>query len=117
MYHSYVMGIDSSIKALKFSGFTIEQDGTNYMVSFSKENASIWEEFISNHLEFGYWNEYLTESGVIFLFHLQEGIKRYVVDHYENEEVLNLCETLCECKFESMKSMLRGNHFYKDKIH
>lgn len=117
MYHSYVMGIDNSIKELESKGFIIENDENNYMVSFSKENASIWEEYISNHLELEYWNEYLVDSGVIFLFHLHEGIKRYVVDNYENDEILKLCEKLCQCKFESIKSMLSCNHFYKDKIH
>ena len=83
------------------------------MVSFPEEKASIWEDFITQHLALEYWNEYLTDDGCVFLFHLQEGIKRYEVRNYQNDEVLALCEKLCECKFESIKSMLMGNHFYK----
>lgn len=113
MYYSYVMGIDSSIIELTGQGFIIEQDKKNYMISFPKEQASVWEEFITKHLELEYWNEYLTDDGVVFLFHLQEGIKRYEVHNFENDEVLALCEKLCECKFESLKAMLTGNHFYK----
>ncbi len=113
MYYSYVMGIDGSINDLKEHGFLIENDKNNYMVSFPKEKASVWEEFITGHLELEYWNEYLTDDGVVFLFHLQEGIKRYEVHNFENEEVLALCEKLCKCKFESIKSMLLGNRFYK----
>lgn len=117
MYYSYVMGIDKSIYNLQNEGFYIEQDSeNNYMVSFDADKSGIWEEFICKHLEFGYWNEYLTEDGVIFLFHLEDGIKRYVVNNYSNDEVLKLCEKLCECKFESIKTMLAENHFYKDKI-
>ena len=116
MYYSYVMGIDNSIFELKNQGFVIEHDGNNFMVSFEKEKAPIWEVFISGHLEFGYWNEYLTEDGVVFLFHLEDGIKRYEVHNFKNDEVLALCEKLCECKFESIKSMLVGNHFYKNKL-
>ena len=82
------------------------------MVSFPKEKAEIWEEYISAHLEFEYWNEYLTENGAVFLFHLQEGIKRYEV----NDEVLGLCERLCDCKFESIKRMLSDNQIYKNFI-
>ena len=41
MYYSYVMGIDSSINDLKNKGFIIQNDGDNYMVSFSKEKASV----------------------------------------------------------------------------
>lgn len=113
MYYSYVMGIDSSINELKNKGFFIENDGDNFMVSFPSDKASIWEAFIKGHLDVEYWNEYLTEDGVVFVFHLQEGIKRYEVHDFENNEVLSLCEKLCECKFESIKSMLMGNHFYK----
>ena len=110
------MGIDSTINDLKNEGFIVEADGNNYMVSFSEDKSEIWETFISTHLKLGFWNEYLTDTGVVFLFHLQDGIKKYVVNDYENDEVLRLCEKLCKCKFESIKNMLRENHFYKDKI-
>lgn len=116
MNHSYVMGINSSIMALKDVGFDITNDGDNYMVAFSKEKSSIWEEFISTHLEIGYWNEYLTEYGVVFLFHLDDGIKRYEVYNFDNAEVLSLCEKLCECKFNSLKQMLTGNNYYNSLI-
>lgn len=112
-FYSYVMGIDNSINELKNHGFLIENDGDNYMVTFSKENATIWEEFVKKHLEVGYWNEYLTDNSVVFLFHLQDGIKRYEVYDFIDSDVLGLCENLCECKFESLKSMLMRNHFYK----
>ena len=116
MYHSYVMGIGDTIWALKTEGFEIRNDGSNYMVAFPKEKSAIWESFISKHLEFGYWNEYLTEYGVVFLFHLEDGIKRYEVYNFDNNEVLSLCEKLCECKFESLKQMLLGNHYYQEII-
>ena len=87
-------------------GFLIENDGNNFMITFNADNASKWENFICKHLELGYWNEYLTENGVIFLFHLEDGIKKYEVYHYENAEVLALCEKLCECKFESIRNMI-----------
>ena len=50
-----------------------------------------WQEYgrILSHAfwEVEYWNEYLTEKGVVFLFHLQEGIRRYEVENYLNDEV------------------------------
>lgn len=116
MYYSYVMGIGDSINYLKKDGFTIEPEGDNYKISFPKEKAEEWERYISEHLETGFWNEYLADDSVIFLFHLDDGIKRYVVYDYKNDEVLGLCEKLCKCKFESLKSMLEGNGYYKDKI-
>ncbi|MCM1045377.1 MAG: hypothetical protein NC417_07690 [Candidatus Gastranaerophilales bacterium] len=116
MYYSYVMGIGDEILALKDSGFIIEEFGSNYGVAFSREKADEWEQFISKHLELGYWNEYLSCDGVIFLFHLEDGIRRYDVKNYKNDEVLSLCEKLCECKFKSIKDMLKENHYYSDKI-
>ncbi|MDE6567602.1 MAG: hypothetical protein K2K70_07710 [Lachnospiraceae bacterium] len=116
MCYSYVMGIGNEINKLKDKGFFVEEFGDNYGVSFSKEKANEWESFIVQHLEIGYWNEYLTDDGVVFLFHLKNGIKRYEVEDYHNDEVLSLCEKLCECKFTSIKDMLKENHFYSDKI-
>lgn len=116
MYHSYVMGVDNSILELKQQGFAVENDGDNYMVSFPANKALVWEECITKHLELGYWNEYLTEEKVVFLFHLEDGIKKYEVYHFFNDEVLALCEKLCECKFTSIWDMLIGNHFYNKII-
>lgn len=114
MYHSYVMGIDDTIMSLATEKFEIKRDGSNYMVAFPREKSTDWEAFIDNHLEIGYWNEYLTEFGAVFLFHLDDGIKRYEVHDFNNDEVLSLCEKLCECKFGSLGQMLAGNHYYKE---
>lgn len=116
MNYSYAMGSDDSILELKKYNFLIDFDGYNYLVSFPKDKANVWEEYIIKHLELGYWNEYISDNKVIFIFHLEDGIKRFEVLNYENDEVLKLCERLCECKFESIKKMLKDNHFYKDKI-
>ena len=116
MYFTYVMGIDDSVLELQNQGFGIERDGDNYMISFPAERSQLWETFITKHLEFGYWNEYFADDRVVFLFHLETGIKRYEVYNYTNDEVLELCERLCECKFGSLENMLMGNHFYKGKL-
>lgn len=116
MYYSYVMGIGDEILALRNRGFAIEEFDQSYGIAFPKEKADEWEYFISQYLELGYWNEYLTDDSVIFLFHLEDGIRRYDVKDYKNDEVLSLCEKLCECRFKSIKDMLKENHFYRDKI-
>ena len=112
MFYSYVMGIDDSILELAKQGFIVESDGNNYQVSFPKEKAQVWEAFIKQHLKVEYWNEYLTDNKVIFIFHLEDGFKRYEVENFINNEVLELCEKLCDCKFESIKKMLSDNVFY-----
>ena len=117
MCHSYVMGMDDSIYKLEKHGFIIEKEWDNYKVSFAEDKAYIWEDLVSRHLKKGYWNEYITDGGiVVFMFNLEGGIKRYVVYFYDNNEVLSLCEKLCECKFESIYAMLKGNHFYSNFI-
>lgn len=116
MYYSYVMGIDESINELKEDGFTIEPEGDNYKITFPSNKAQDWEKYIASHLESGFWNEYLADNSVIFLFHLEDGIKRYQVFDFKNDEVLALCDKLCNCRFESIKAMLMGNSFYQDKI-
>ncbi len=116
MYYSYVMGIGNEICTLRDNGFIIEQFGSNYGVAFPKEKAAEWEQFVSQYLELGYWNEYISDDGAIFLFHLEDGLRRYHVKGYENDEVLSLCEKLCECKFKSIKDMLKENHYYSDKM-
>lgn len=111
------MGIGYEINGLTGNGFIIEQFSENFGVTFPKEKADKWEDFIKKHLKLGYWNEYLTDDGVVFLFHLKDGIKKYDVKEYKNQEVLALCEKLCECKFTSLKDMLKENHYYNDRIH
>ena len=114
--YSYVMGIDESVLSLTKYGFDVKRDGDNYAVTFSKKKAPIWEDFISEHLQLEYWNEYFVDGKIVFLFHLQDGIKRYEIENYENDEVVHLCEQLCECKFTSLKDMLLENWFYRENI-
>lgn len=116
MYRSYVMGVGASVMALKDQDFFIEPDGENYMVSFSEDKAPVWESFIIEHLAEGYWNEYLAGDRAVFLFCLQDGVRKYKADNFQNDEVLAICEELCECRFGSLKEMLAGNHFYKPYI-
>ncbi len=116
MYYSFVMGVGSEIDSLRERGFIVEQFGDNYGVAFQREKADEWEQFVSRHLEPGYWNEYISDDGVIFLFNLEDGIKRFDVKGYQNDEVLSLCEKLCECRFSSIRDMLKENHYYSDKI-
>ena len=63
--------------------------------------------------------KYSNNSDPIYLIlreHLEDGFKRFEVDGYINDEVLSLCEKLCNCKFESIKKMLSDNWYYKTII-
>lgn len=83
------------------------------MVSFSQEKDALWEKFIEANLKENYWNEYIAEDKVVFLFRLNGKINRYEVYNFDNGEVLQLCERLCEQKFESLKTLLESNKYYK----
>lgn len=109
MYHSYVMGLGNAIEGLKDEGFEVKSYGNDYGVSFPKEKALLWEEFIKDNLKLNYWNEYLADEKVVFLFHLDGGIKRYEVMNYSNDEVLLLCEKLFGGRFTSIRDMLKSN--------
>ena len=116
MYYSYAMGMNEEIYELEKEGFIIEKDDNDFMITFSKDMANKWEDFVYKHLKVEFWNEYITESEIIFIFHLKDGFKRYVVKNFENDEVLKLCEELCNCKFESIEKMIKDNKFYKEKL-
>ena len=117
MYYSYVVGMNDELYELETDGLIIEKNDNDFMISFSKKLTNKWEEFVYKHLKVEYWNEYITDNEIIFIFHLKEGFKRYVVKNFENDEVLKLCEKLCDCKFESIEKMIKDNKFYKEKIY
>ena len=107
------MGVGKNIKELKSKGFKIKKYGNDYAVTFPKSNSCIWENFIIENLEVGYWNEYIGKNCVTFLFRLSSGIRRFEVHDFDDAEVLALCEKLAERKFDSIKNMLEENKFYK----
>ena len=115
MNYSYVMGV-SNIDKLKENGFEIKQYGSNYGVSFPNDKSRIFEKYIYENLQNGFWNEYLGKE-IVFIFKFKDGrFKRYVLNNANEKEILNLCEKFANCKFESIDKMLKDNSFYKEKL-
>ena len=114
--YSYAMGFDENVLMLERNGFEIKKDGENYCVSFGIDLADTWEEFVRTNLKNGYRNEYLIGENAVFIFNTDSGIRRYEVQRYKNAEVLRLCREMSGHSFRSIRSMLRGNGFYKNKI-
>ena len=111
--YSYVMGIDN-IDKLQENNFEIKSYGNNYGISFSSDKIEMFENFIFETLQNGFWNEYLGKEKV-FIFKFNDGkIKRYVLNKENEKEVLNLCQEFADCKFESIDKMLRDNDFYAE---
>lgn len=113
MNYSYVMGIEN-IDKLQENDFEIKPYGNNYGISFSNDKIEIYENFIFEALQNGFWNEYLGKEKV-FIFKFNDGkIKRYVLNNDNEKEVLNLCQKFADCEFESIHKMLRENNFYAE---
>jgi hypothetical protein len=107
------MGIDN-IDKLKENNFEIMPYGNDYGVSFSSDKIKIFEDFICNTLQNGFWNEYLGKENV-FIFKFKDGkIKRYVLNNDNEKEILKLCQEFANCDFESIDKMLRDNDFYAE---
>ena len=112
MNYSYIMGI-KDISILKNKGFIIEKIKDNFGVVFESGKEKEYEEFITNNLEEGYWNEYLGER-LVFIFKYPDSIvKKYIYSKENEQEILELCCRFAEYKFSSIKDMLMGNEFYK----
>lgn len=113
MNYSYVMGVNN-INKLKENGFKIKLYGDNYGVIFSDEQINIFEEYIYEILQNGFWNEYLGKEKV-FIFKFKNGdTKKYILDKENENEVLKLCKEFANCDFENLDKMLKDNNFYAE---
>lgn len=113
MNYSYVMGIDN-IEKLKQNNFEIKSFGNNYGVIFDDNKIELFEKYICETLENGFWNEYLGKDKV-FIFKFKNGeIKKFILNNDNEKEILKLCQEFAECEFESIDKMLRDNNFYAE---
>ena len=113
MNYSFVMGVND-INTLKENNFNIKSLDEDYGVTFTDEQINIFEEYIYNYLENGFWNEYLGKEKV-FIFKFNNGeIKKYILNDENEKEILKLCCEFAEYEFESIDSMLRDNSFYQE---
>lgn len=116
---SYAMGVDDSIYDLKKDGFEITEDDGDYKVRFNSDKASIWEKYITDHIQDTYWNEYinLDDHEINFMIKENGQIERYINSGFnENPKLLAICNRLCEGDFKTMKDLLLSNDFYKSYI-
>lgn len=111
MNYSYVMGINNADK-LNSLGFLIKKYGKDYGIIFSNEQIPLFEDFICQNLNNGFWNEYLGEN-IVFIFKFENGeVKKYILTEENQDEILNLCRTFANYEFSSIDTMLRDNEFY-----
>lgn len=56
MYYSYAMGMNEEMYELEKEGFIIEKDDNDFMITFNKDMANKWEDFVYKHLKVEFWN-------------------------------------------------------------
>ena len=111
MNYSYLIGINN-IEKLKQNNFEIKSFGNNYGVTFDENKIELFEKYICETLENGFWNEYLGKDKV-FIFKFNNGeIKKYILNKNNEKEILKLCCEFADYEFESIEKMLRSNSFY-----
>lgn len=111
MNYSYLMGI-KNIEKLKQNNFEVKSFGNNYGVTFDENKIELFEKYICETLENGFWNEYLGKDKV-FIFKFNNGeIKKYILNKNNEKEILKLCCEFADYEFESIEKMLRSNSFY-----
>ena len=116
MNYSYIMGVNN-IDVLKQNNFKIKHFKNDYGVIFDDNEVELFEKYICETLENGFWNEYLGKDKV-FIFKSKDGeIKKYVLNNDNEKEILKLCCEFAKCEFESIDKMLRDNEFYAENYY
>lgn len=111
MNYSYLMGV-KDITELQKEGFYIEEIDGDFGIKFPKNKENLYEEFIVQNLEKGYWNEYLGDK-IVFIFKFLDGkIKKFIYTKENENEILALCREFAEYDFPSFYQMIEDNPFY-----
>ncbi len=114
--YSYAMGVNETIYNLG-DDFKIEEDEGDFEVTFTKGNEDKWEEFIINNMSCGFWNEYLIDDEIRFIFKDENGtVSKYVLSRENNGEILDKCRSYAEAEFKTVHGMYLDTPFYADKI-
>ena len=111
MNYSYVMAVNNANELIE-NGFNVQLYDGDYLVSFTDDKITFFEEFILKNLQNGFWNEYLGKE-TVFIFKFEDGrVEKYILNNSNEEEILKLCRKFANNNFESIDKMLRGNEFY-----
>ena len=117
-YYSYLMGGSDSVLELVKYGFKIEKNESgNYEIIFPINMERKFEKYLLNNLKPGFWNEWLNNDRVHFLFRFKNGdFRGYELSEKNEKEILELCQEFANVKFKSIKDMLMENQFYSKYI-
>lgn len=121
MYLSYLMGVkdatENHLKSLGVANATKSESG-NWKLEIPTEKIEAYKEFVKAKLEPGFWNEFLDEYGIHFIFKLKDGTyKEYALSSTNEQEIDNLCAKLNNEppeKTANVYKYLAENDYYHD---
>lgn len=113
--YSYAMGINKKINKLN-KEFKCKEDGEDFEVTFNNSNENLWVKFIEDNMSDGFWNEYLIDDKIKFIFKEDGIVTKYELNKDNNQEILEKCRRFAEVQFESVRTMYLNTPFYSNKI-
>jgi len=121
MYLSYLMGAEKiDDKDLKNLGIDIVEktDSESRKLKIPSERIEEYKDLIREKLNAGFWNEFLDEKNIHFIFKLKNGeLKEYVLSPENEQEVDHLCSELNNEPPEETANVFKyisDNNFYHD---
>ena len=85
---SYVMGI-SDISPFEKIGVVVEErEGENFKVTIPEEKEAEYEKLIWEHMQSGFWNEYIGNE-TVFLFKMKDGSQKRIILSSETDAEIN----------------------------
>lgn len=120
-YLSYLMGAEQiKDQDLVDIGVTIVEntDSGSRKLYIPKDRIEGYKNLIKDKMTPGFWNEFLNENGIHFIFKLKDGgIKEYTLSPKNEQEIDNLCAKLNNEppeKTANVYKYISDNDFYHD---
>ena len=120
-YLSYLMGAEN-IKDQDLTDLGIDivekTDSGSRKLRIPKEKVEGYKTLIREKMTPGFWNEFLNENGIHFIFKLEDGdTKEYTLSPENEQEIDNLCAKLNNEppeKTANVYKYISDNDFYHD---
>lgn len=116
---SFLMGVDNAEKDLEKLGIEYTKSsgelGDYYSLIIPEGKLQKYEEFIIEKMKPEFWNEYINNGKVVFIFKLADGkTERYVWTKDQRDAEARIGELVVQFtgSFSGVESMLQGNSFY-----
>lgn len=121
MYLSYLMGgEDITDKDLSDLGIKIvrKTESGNREIKIPQDTIERYKDLVREKMTAGFWNEFMNEKEIYFIFKLESGeLKEYVLSPENEQEIDKLCAKLNNeppDKTANVYKYISDNDFYHD---